>query len=279
MTVLFNTERNDRTERIITESNFPPGKTPCGRDRPTVTSVWSLVVVVAGLATMRAALDRGDIDEAARQGVLAGPVVIEQGLAAPDRPARLAAIAAAPHATDRLELLEALAAVAAGPDRRTALPAARAARAIARDSRSRDLPDDLAAEEVAGWAAQWRALAADRERWIELRVIALDVATTLDPSTTLDFTDPDPAFRRAAIAVVPMPVPVTLRGPLATVVAKDTDPVVALAAAATLCADLAVDQAKPVLDALGPAGLDRIKSLVTSAGPKVQLRDAARCLR
>jgi len=244
-----------------------------------VTSVWSWVVVVAGRATMRAALDRGDIDEAARQGVLAGPVVIEQGLAAPDRPARLAAIAAAPHATDRLELLEALAAVAAGPDRRTALPAARAARAIARDSRSRDLPDDLAAEEVAGWAAQWRALAADRERWIELRVIALDVATTLDPSTTLDFTDPDPAFRRAAIAVVPMPVPVTLRGPLATVVAKDTDPVVALAAAATLCADLAVDQAKPVLDALGPAGLDRIKSLVTSAGPKVQLRDAARCLR
>jgi hypothetical protein len=251
--------------------------------------VWSLVVAVAGLATMRAAIDRGDIDEAERQGVLAGPAVIEQALAAPDRPARLAAIAAAPHATDRLELLVPLATAAASPDRRTAIPAARAARAIALDARTRDLPDDLAAEDVAEWATAWRAIANDRERSIELRTIALDVAATLDPAGPgpavhgpggpLAFDDPDPAFRRASIAVIPMPVPTALRAPLATVIAKDTDPVVALAAAATLCADLAVDPAKPILDAVGQPGIDRIKSLVTTAGPKAQLRDAARCLR
>ncbi|MBA3391591.1 MAG: hypothetical protein H0T89_03050, partial [Deltaproteobacteria bacterium] len=58
---------------------------------------WLSVVLasVAGLASMRSAIERGDVDEAARQGMLAGPVVIEEALAAPDRPARLAAIVAA----------------------------------------------------------------------------------------------------------------------------------------------------------------------------------------
>jgi hypothetical protein len=244
------------------------------------------VLVLASLATMRAAIDRGDIDEASRQGVLAGPAVIEQGLGAADRPGRLAAIAAAPQATDRLELLGSLAIAAADPDRRSAIPAARAALAIARASRLQELPDDLAADDVREWAAAWMKLARDRERWIELRVLALDTATALgvvaaDPAVDLsgDLGDPDPAFRRAVIAVVPMPVPVALRAPLAAIVAKDTDPAVALAAAATLCADLAIDPAKPILDALNGAGIARIRSLVTGPGPKPQLRDAARCLR
>ena len=239
------------------------------------------VLVLASLATMRAAIDRGDIDEASRQGMLAGPVVIEQALGAADRPARLAAIASAPHAADRIELLEPLARAAAGPDRRTAIPAARAARTIARETRTRDLPDDIAPEDVREWAAAWTKLARDRERWIELRVIAIDVAITLDPELQLaaDLADPDPAFRRAVIAVVSMPVPLALRAPLANVVTKDTDPTVALAAAATLCADLAFEPAKPIIDVLGPAGVERIRALVKAGGPKHQLRNASRCLR
>lgn len=244
---------------------------------------WSLVVLVAGLATMRAALERGDVDEAARQGSLAGPAVVEQALATDDRAIRLAAIAAAPTTPDRAELLEALARVAAGPDRRVALPAARAARAIARELGRAERPDDLAADDLATWRAAWAELARDRGRWIELRVIALDTAAALDPARAgvpLDVAlgDPDPAFRRAAIALVPAPVPAALRAPLAKVITTDADPEVALAAAAILCGDLAVDPARPVLDALGAPGVARIKKLVATAGTRRDRRDAARCL-
>ncbi|HEU0036762.1 MAG TPA: hypothetical protein VFQ53_39395 [Kofleriaceae bacterium] len=240
----------------------------------------------ASIATMRAAIDRGDIDEAARQGALAGPVTIERALASPDRPARLAAIAAAPVSTAPTELLDALARTAADPDRRVALPAARAARTIARDLdiRRRDLPDDLAPDDLVTWRTAWAELARDADRAIELRVIALDVAAALDPAGIgVDFAtslaDPDPAIRRAAIELLPMPVPPALRTPLATTVAKDTDPSVALAAAQILCADLAVDPPKPVLDALGPAGLQRIRALIATKPPKPVLRDLGRCTR
>ena len=47
-----------------------------------------------GIAAMRAAFLRGDVDEAARKGALSGPAVVEQALRASDRPTQLAAIAA-----------------------------------------------------------------------------------------------------------------------------------------------------------------------------------------
>ncbi len=250
----------------------------------------SWIALAAGLATMRAAIDRGDIDEAARQGMLAGPAVIAQALRAPDRSARLAGIAAAPSATDREELLGPLAKLAAGADRRTSIPAARAARLIARELAGRiDLPDDVAPDDVGTWKRAYLDLARDRDRWIELRVIALDTAAALDraPSETLGLgieiadalADPDPAFRRAAIALVPAPVPVAMRAPLASTIAKDTDADVALAAAAALCADVATDPVQPIVDALGGPGLDRIRSLVTTKGPPAAIRDAKRCLK
>jgi hypothetical protein len=239
-----------------------------------------LVVGAAGLASMRAAIDAGDVDEAARQGVLAGPTVIEQALAAPDRAAQLAGIAAAPHADDRLELLEALAQAAGRGDRRVALPAAAAARDIARELAHHDLPDDVAAEDLAAWRDAFARLAFDPDRFIELRLLALDTAITLDPQLELaaGLTDSDPAFRRGAIAMVAIPVPARLRPALATVVAKDLDSEVALAAASVLCADLATDPAAPILDALGSAGLQRIRSLVQSRGSASELRNATRCL-
>lgn len=258
---------------------------------------WLSLIVAgaAGIAAMRAAIDRGDLEEAARQGALAGPVAIEQALEAPDRAARLAAIAAAPSATalpaGRAELLPALARAASRPDRRTAIPAARAARAIARALRGHarpagaaaELPDDLAPDDVAGWREAWAELAARADLWIELRVLALDTAAALDPGGTgaplaAALADPDPAYRRAAIALVPMPVPPAMRGALAAAVAGDPDPGAALDAAAALCADLVADPPGPILAALAAPGLARIRALTAGGGPGVARRAARRCL-
>jgi hypothetical protein len=100
---------------------------------------------------MTAAMDRGDVDEAAREGALAGPVVVERALHAKARSTVLAGIAAAVVVEDRAELLPALLRVAAGADRRTAIPAARAALVVATGLgrvAHGELPDDLAADEV-----------------------------------------------------------------------------------------------------------------------------------
>lgn len=252
-----------------------------------------IVVSATGVAAMRAAFEHGDLDAAARQGMLAGPAVVEQALGSPDRMTRLAAIAAAPIVEDRAELLDALARVAGGADRRTAIPAAGAARAIARELAGHDRPDDLAEDDLATWREAWAALAMRGDRWIELRILALDTAAALDltgihAGAGVDLAaalrDPDPAFRRAAATIVPLPAAATTYAALAGAVVHDRDPDVALGAAQSLC--LSVDPtrsdpaARPILDALGAAGLTRLRALVTSDRPALPsaIRDAARCL-
>jgi len=167
-----------------------------------------LVLGAAGAASMRAALERGDLDEAVRQGVIAGPAVVERALRSPDRTTQLAAIAAAPAVEDRAELLVPLARVARGADRRVAIPAADAARRIAIDFARRDRPDDLCADDIATWRAAWAELALRGDRWIELRLLALDTAVALDPAglgieLAAGRADPDPAFRRAVASLAP----------------------------------------------------------------------------
>lgn len=251
-----------------------------------MTWLHVLVLGASGVAAMRAALERGDLDEAARQGALAGPVVVERALHAADRTTRLAGIAAAPVVEDRAELLDALGAAAAGPDRRTAIPAAAAARAIARELLQRGRPDDLAPDDVAGWRATWSALALRGDRWIELRLLALDTAAALDPAGTgvelaVALRDPDPAFRRAAASLVALPAPAATYAALADAVIHDADPGVALDAAQSLCASLDAAATRPILDALGGAGVARIRAVVTATDPRPDppaARDAARCL-
>jgi hypothetical protein len=167
-----------------------------------------VVLGAAGAAAMRAALERGDLDEAARQGALAGPAVVERALRSPDRTTQLAAIAAAPVVEDRAELLVPLARLAGGADRRVAIPAAAAARRIALDFARHDRPDDLADDDVATWRAAWAGLALRGDRWIELRLLALDTAVALDPAglgieLAAGRADPDPAFRRAVASLTP----------------------------------------------------------------------------
>jgi hypothetical protein len=159
---------------------------------------------------MTSAMQRGDRDEAARQGMLAGPGVVERALASPMRATRLAAIAAAPSVEDRAELLAALALTAGGPDRRTAVPAARAARTIARELAGHELPDDLAPADVESWRAAFEAIGRDRAHFVEVRVLALDTARWLAHATDrsaagFDFAalaaDPDPDVAAAAAAL------------------------------------------------------------------------------
>ncbi len=256
---------------------------------------------------MKAAIEAGDVDEAARQGQHAGTATVEAGLGSADRATRLAAIAAAPLTEGRPELLEALAATAASPDRRIALPAARAARTIARELVTRaqrdELSDDHATADIEHWQRAWADLARDRQRWIELRVTALDIVAALDlvaaatrPREAAEtggppprvpggvplegaLADPDPAFRRAALALAPVPLPPALRAPLVATVIRDTDDHVALAAAQALCADLVAEPARPILAALGEPGLARVRAVITRDDADVgAVRDAARCL-
>ena len=247
-----------------------------------------IVVSATGAAAMRAAFEQGDLDGAARAGALAGPAVVEQALGARDRMTRLAAIAAAPLVEDRAELLEALARVAGGSDHRTAIPAAGAARTIARELAGHDRPDDLAEDDLATWRGTWAALAMRGDRWIELRLLALDTAAALDHAgigveLAAALRDPDPAFRRATVAIVPLPAAAASYPALADAVVHDGDPDVALGAAQALCASIdptTSSTARPILDALGPTGLTRLRALVTAARPPIEgaVRDAARCL-
>ena len=197
-----------------------------GQDRGVLREL--VLAGAAGLASMQAALDRGDLDEAARQGALAGPTVIADALRSPVRATQLAGIASATSAQGRAELLEALADVASAPDRRVAIPAAAAARDIARGlaaaARAGVSSDDYAPADYDAWRARWAELALRGDRWIELRVLALDTTFALaavmaalpsservdlgssavlglDPARALN--DPDPAFVLAAQALGP----------------------------------------------------------------------------
>lgn len=128
---------------------------------------------------MTAAFARGDLDEAVRQGVLAGPAVVEKGLGAASRATQLASILAAPEVTARAELLPALARVATGPDRRVAIPGARAALAIATELADHELPDDLAPDDLVVWRALFEAIGRTGERPIEVRWLALETCRAL----------------------------------------------------------------------------------------------------
>ncbi len=259
----------------------------------------ALWVVAGSLASMTAAIERGDVDDAARRGQLAGPTVVERAVAARDRSTRTAGIAAATAVEGRVELLDALASAASGPDRRTSLPAATAAAAIAaeleRQAQRDALGDDHAAADIVGWRDRWVAVALDQERPVDVRVRAVETAARLEvvaialgadaaasrigvPLAALA-QEPDPDVRVAVVSAAPQPLPASLRADLVSIVVRDTDDVVAVTAAQALCADLVADPAEPILAALGDAGLARLRSAITSSSiPRGALRDAARCL-
>ena len=235
----------------------------------------------AGIASMTAAVERGDLDEAARQGALAGPRVVIQALRSKTRSTVLAGIVAAPTTEDRAELLPVLAQIAGGGDRRISIPAARAALTIAELLAKKDLPDDLAPDDIQNWRAAFEAIALSKGRVIEVRVAALGTAAALehvvDPTQSgFDLahvmSDPDPLLRVAAMDLLPQPTSPSVRVAIVPALA-DSNPAVALAAAQTLCADFA-DDPDGIKTALGAEGLAQIKAIV-----KAHPNAIARCLK
>lgn len=259
--------------------------------------VFLVLATLAG-AKLVAALEHGTPDDIAWTGRQVGTDEVAAVLADTDPLAARAATIAAPAVDDGWSLLDELAARATGWDRTAAVDATHAALIIARRldgdlAIETDLPDDV----LAALGARWLAIARRGDRWPDVRVGALEIAARLararvataedDPGPGYDLdrflADPDPALRRAAAELLPQPTAAVFRASLARAVIDDPDRAVVVAAAQALCADLAAGDAKPpILAALGPPGLARLRGVVTAPGlaalPPGALVDTARCL-
>ena len=207
-----------------------------------------------------------------RQGALAGPAVVEQALAAQSRTTRLAAIAAAP-----LDRGPRRAAARARRPRRRPRSAdrdprrARRAHDRARARGRTSSPDDLAADDFAGWRALFESIAESPDRFVEVRCSrstprsARRLSTSARPARRLRSAcvraagaRSGPASRARCTAAAaradrarPMPIRRSRSRPRAL-----------------LCAD----DPKAAVAALGTVGVARLAKLPRD-------RDAARCLR
>jgi hypothetical protein len=263
--------------------------------------VIALVVVLTALAgwspRLAQALADGGVEAAIWVARQAGTDAVGAALADADPVAARAAAIAAPHTDDAWSLLDELAAAAGGWDRARAVDATRAALAIVESldgdaAVEGELPDDV----LAGLGTRWLGLARRADRWPDVRVSALEIAariararaaTAAAPSLGYDLAellaDPDPAVRRAAAELVPQPASADQRAALVTVIVGDAEPEVVVAAAQALCGDVAHDDPAPILAALGAAGLDRLRAVLSAPGagalPSGAVVDAARCLR
>ncbi|HUQ05869.1 MAG TPA: hypothetical protein VM261_25380 [Kofleriaceae bacterium] len=259
---------------------------------PSVVAV--LLVSTIARADLGVTYQAGDIAGLRRAGADGQELV--GALRSTDRATVQGAIVAAEAAPDAWALLEPLAVLAGDWDRATAGPAARAA---ARISRALDgdaaILDDVSDERLAAIGDDWQALAERADRWSDVRVHALEVATRVNRAraATADdvvgdtsalvvaSADADPQLRRAALELVPVPAPVEVRAALVTRISVDTDPGVKLAAAQALCAAVPEDAAA-VLSALGEPGLEALRAAVATPPDDGRsggaLLDAARCL-
>lgn len=273
-----------------------------------MSSVWKHIWVAAlalalprfaaaepevGPAKLLEAFASGRRDDVARAGRDLRARGLAPILVSPHRPSALAAIAAAPAADDAWELLVPLADLARDADRPIAARAARAAVHIASDlNRDRVNWLEIPTPHIKKRMALWDRIALDRTRWADVRVHALEVAETLRkvlplkdaPSVAFPvdplLSDPDPEIRRAALELLPAPLPADQRTAVAGVLHGDENEVVAVVAGQVLCGGLAFgDPAEPLLASAGDAGLARIRALIPRRDlPPLARIEAARCL-
>jgi len=250
-------------------------------------------VVILAILGLLGAYEHGRRDDVAHLGAHASVGELSGALASPDRGLRLAAIEASTSAgPDAWALLAPLAERARERDRRVAAAAARAAVRIAtRIDRRQVLEWELPVDELNERLATWREIARDDHRWPDVRVLAMETATLLWTALgddareapfdlSISLADPEPEVRRAAIELLPIPLPAPLRAAVAERVTADPEPTVAIVAAQALCTVLTVEKdPSPLLAALGDGGLARIRALVLERDvPPAAVVDAARCL-
>ena len=206
------------------------------------------------------------------------------------RAARAAALAAAPLLPRSWLLLPDLVPRCADRDRAIALAAAEATHQIAEDLRQPELQqnDDLP-ETLAPWARQLGKLAADRQISVDVRVKCLQALAQLLELCTIPLEpllslldEPEPAVRRASTELFGHGSSEAARARLAKLVATDSAPTVARAAAAVLCASvpLRAPKSSPELTALQDAGaLPRLREISQDSDAGIdELLDVARCL-
>ena len=215
--------------------------------------------------------DRSEIEGAARR---LGTKRLLSALRGKRRELLYAALEAAPVAEVAWTLLPRLGELLISPDRPVA---SRAARAAARLSH-RYGPDALAREEappdeIAGVALTCAQAAKKRELWADVRVNALDCATSLAAALGDDappparevalalLDDADAQLRRAAVELLSPPASDETRRRLAGL-ARDPDATVAAAAVGALC----VDDARTALRLLGSGAAARAGELARTPG-------------
>jgi hypothetical protein len=243
-------------------------------------------------AKLRYSLERGARVELQEIAFRASGRDLSLALESTDRQVVMAATVAIRAAEDGWVLLARLAELASRPDRPVAAAAAESAAVIAARTDATLLDQhEITSVELGERIQAWSALAAAQHRWPDVRVHALEVSAHLaragggsEVGYDLDAmaVDPEPEVRRAAFELLPRPLSDTARAIVARAVADDAEPVVALAAAQALCSGLGLDDAEPAepaLDALGDAGMKRLRALILNPRlPPAARLDGARCV-
>jgi len=241
-------------------------------------------------ADLTAAYLAGDRTEVDRPGECRGAAGLRTDLGSPDRLTVLTAIAAASAADDGWALLAPLAARANEPDRSIASRAARAAADIA-GSLDRELmiTHEAPPGPMRDVMADWLRIAFDADRWPDVRVRALEVASSLSQALGPDgielnwiqsISDDDPEMRRAALELAPTPISDDIADAAGKVLESDPSDDVAGVAGQILCDSLRERAWKQVQKRLGRGGMARIRKIAAATGqPSVVRAALADCLR
>lgn len=199
-----------------------------------------------------------------------------------------AALRAVPADSAGWVAMDELAAAAASPDRSLASLAALRASQVAHAVDAFDLEEqEIARATLRSYRTTWLAIASHANRWIDIRVYALDVATRLQvllatfgetapaPLWTPFLDAADPEMRVAAITLVPESGELSKR--LREILTGEQPDEVALSAAQRICGPLREDvSGTPTLEA--PA-LERLQALARATSlPIIARTQLAPCL-
>jgi hypothetical protein len=221
------------------------------------------------------------------QGERAGASGVAAKLATGERARTLAALRASEGAADSWALLDDLAMTAAGADRSLAIEAAQVAAEVSHHLDAITIEEqEIPSEDLLQWRGAWLKVAGSEQRWVDIRVYALEVAAVLHELLEVSrrpelpwkkfIEDSDEEMRAAAIQLAPRTA--SLLEAATKLVADDKFDLVALSAAQRLCAPLG-SVGIPVSDMSSAAIMKRLQELASSNALAFSSRvDLANCL-